>query len=148
MDRLQTAFDRFDLVYVPIALLLALVNYLVRFARWHLYLKVLRIPLTVFDSLIVFLAGLILSVTPGKAGEFLKAYCIKSKMGTPVSKSAPAVLAERLTDYIALILLAFIGIFSFQDGVIPLGIGLVVMATIVLILGSPRAIEFARYGLQ
>ena len=70
---LSEAFGRFGLETVPIALGLALLNYFLRFLRWHAYLRMLKVPLKPKDSLIIFLTGLVLSVTPGKVGEFLKA---------------------------------------------------------------------------
>ena len=142
LDRLRMSFERFDLVYAWAALGLALVNYLLRFFRWHLYLKVLDIPLKWGDSLLVFLGGLVLSVTPGKAGELLKAYFVRYRLGTPVSQTAPAILAERLTDFISLIFLAFLGIFSFQKGLLPLVVGLCGIALLILVLGRPRAMAF------
>ncbi|KXK03206.1 MAG: hypothetical protein UZ04_CHB001001606 [Chlorobi bacterium OLB4] len=57
-----------------------------------------------------------MSVTPGKLGEILKSYLIKEETGTPVSKSAPIILAERLTDFISMILLCLVGAFVFDYG--------------------------------
>ena len=139
LDRLMAAFGRFDKRYIPAALLLALGNYLLRFVRWEGYLRVLRVPLARKDSLVIFLAGLVMSVTPGKAGELLKAYLVRRRLGTPVSQSAPAVLAERLTDFISLILLAFLGIFSFQKGLLTLVTAGAATAGFVLLLGWPGA---------
>ncbi len=140
LERLSTAFERFDKRYIPVALALAVVNYLVRFVRWHLYLKILRVPLACWDSFIIFLAGLVMSVTPGKAGELLKAYFIKYRLGTPVSRTAPVVLAERVTDFISLILLAFLGILSFRFGAFPLIVGGAGIGLFILVLGRPTAV--------
>ena len=140
--RLTAAFERFEPWYVPAALALALGNYLLRFVRWHIYLVLLEIPLNRRDSFIIFLAGLVMSVTPGKAGELLKAYLVRSRVGTPVSRSAPVVLAERLTDFISLIFLAFLGIFSFRQSALPLVFGLIGISLFVLLLGCPGAIGF------
>ncbi len=65
----------------------------------------------------------VLSVTPGKAGELLKAYFIQYRLGTPISWSAPAVMAERLTDFISLICLAFLGMLIFESGAFYLVLG-------------------------
>lgn len=142
LDRLGEAFGRFELFFVPLALFLALLNYGVRFVRWHFYLRLLKIPLGTGDSLIVFLAGLVLSVTPGKAGELLKAYFIRHRVGTPVSQSAPAIMAERLTDFISLIFLSLLGIFSFKQGLIPFFILLGFTAVLVLVLGWAGGMNF------
>ena len=117
---LLDAFGSFAWKMVPIALGFALLNYFLRFLRWHGYLRILEIPLEWNDSLIIFMTGLVLSVTPGKVGEFLKTYLVRRCVGTPVSRSAPAVFMERVTDFISLILLAFLGILSFRFGAFPL----------------------------
>ena len=103
----------------------------------------LQIPLDGRSSLIIFLAGLILSVTPGKAGELLKAYFIRERLQIPISHSAPAVLCERLTDLIALILLAVIGISTFSEGFVPLLIGAGVLTLLLLFLAWPGAAQLA-----
>jgi glycosyltransferase 2 family protein len=52
-------------------------------------------------------------VTPGKLGEVVKSYTLKNVNGTPILKSAPVILAERLTDFIGLILLIVAGAYGF-----------------------------------
>jgi hypothetical protein len=44
---------------------LAFANYLVRFVRWHYYLRVLGLSVPAGESLLVFLGGFALTVTPG-----------------------------------------------------------------------------------
>ena len=90
---------------------LALANYGLRFLRWHLYLRALGIeaPLRTV-SLPVFLAGLALSITPGKAGELLKSLWLRRLAGVPAAASAPAVVMERLTDVVSVALLGLTGL--------------------------------------
>jgi uncharacterized protein (TIRG00374 family) len=59
---------------------------------------------------LIFTAGLVMSVTPGKMGEVLKSFLLRQRNGTPISRSAPIVLAERLTDGIAMLLLMGLGL--------------------------------------
>lgn len=92
------------------ALALAFANYVFRFFKWHFYLHAVGQRLPVRFSAEVFFAGLSMSVTPGKVGELLKSYLLKQSAGVPVSVSAPVVLAERLTDLIALLVLALFGV--------------------------------------
>ena len=135
---LSLALLEFDWIYLPVALLLALVNYGLRFVRWGYYLRQLDIALPWRESLVVFLAGLILSVTPGKAGELLKAYFVKERTGTPISQSVPAVICERLTDLIALVFMALVGVYTFDVGLVPLAVVGGVMVVGVIILGIPK----------
>jgi uncharacterized membrane protein YbhN (UPF0104 family) len=111
-------------------LALAMGNYAIRFLRWQMYLRVLDAPLPARASALVFGAGLAMSVTPGKVGELLKAALLKERHGLSVALTAPAVVAERLTDFIALYVLLLAGIFSFRDRRldVALGVGLVLLA--------------------
>ena len=95
--------------YLFAALGLASANYLLRFLRWAFYLRVLKIDAPAGVSALVFLSGLAMSVTPGKAGELVKCYLLNSRTGVPVSRSAPVVVMERLTDVISVIILGLTG---------------------------------------
>jgi len=102
---------RFDWRLVPLILLLTTSNYLLRFAKWHLYLRWLQVggirPLTSFG---IFMAGLSMAITPGKVGEFLKSYLLRRATRTPVSVTAPIIVAERITDGLAMLALAALGL--------------------------------------
>ena len=120
------------------ALGLALVNYLLRYLRWALYLRALdiRVPLTVSAS--VFTAGLALSITPGKAGELLKSVWLHRRAGVPVSASAPAVVMERPTDVVSVGLLALTGILLLPKVVALIVAAILVAVGIVTILAASR----------
>ena len=100
----------FPLTHFLAALALASLNYLLRFLRWAYYLKVLALPVPLGSSSLVFLSGLAMSVTPGKAGEVLKCYLLRDRWGFEVARTLPVVLMERLTDLAAVVALALIGI--------------------------------------
>nr|BAL56281.1 hypothetical conserved protein [uncultured delta proteobacterium] len=101
------------------ALLLASGNYLFRFAKWEYYLRRLGIgsnapgepfrPLPFGESLVIYLSGFVMSITPGKAGEVFKSVLLASARGVPMARSAPIVVADRLTDLLSLIVLVAIG---------------------------------------
>ena len=104
------ALGAFAWEWLPILLALSLVNYVVRFVRWEYYLRLLDIRVPLGTSAAVFLAGLAMTITPGKVGEFLKSYLLKESQGVPMARSAPVVFAERLSDLLALVLLAALGV--------------------------------------
>lgn len=62
------------------------------------------------------MSGLIMSVTPGKMGELLKAYLVKQISGEPISKTAPIIFAERITDFLSLIFIGLIGGYVYNFG--------------------------------
>ncbi|MCA9651014.1 MAG: flippase-like domain-containing protein [Myxococcales bacterium] len=124
------------------ALMLSAGNYLLRFAKWELSLGWLRVReqapgLTRGRSLLVYLAGLSMSVTPGKVGEVLRSMLLKASDGVPFTRTAPVVVADRLTDLIALVLLAAVGV-SERPQYLPVLIATVVLVAVgVVVLGSP-----------
>ena len=112
--RVAQALARFRWGAAAIACALALGNYAVRFGRWQYYLRVLGVAVPAGDSLLVFLAGFALTVTPGKLGEAVKAFLLRESHRIPIARTAPIVIAERLTDLLALLLLATVGVFTFD----------------------------------
>ena len=127
------------------ALGLAVVNYLLRYLRWAIYLRALDIRVSPSVSASVFTAGLALSITPGKAGELLKSVWLNRRAGVPVSASAPAVVMERLTDVVSVGLLGLTGIVltAYRRG--PGGGigGILAVAAAVGLLAASRYGEFA-----
>jgi uncharacterized protein (TIRG00374 family) len=95
------------------ALGLALANYAIRFARWQFYLRRQSAAVPRGASALVFGAGLSLAITPGKVGELVKSYLLRALYGIPAARTAPIVVAERVTDLIALLLLAVAGVAAY-----------------------------------
>jgi len=96
-----------------VALLLALANYVLRFIRWQLYLRDREIDVPTRTSALVFIAGFSMAVTPGKLGELVKSYLLRQLAGVPVARSAAIVIAERVSDLLALLLLAAVGVAAY-----------------------------------
>lgn len=111
------ALSRFRWQYLPLILALSLSNYFLRFVKWHLYLgKVGVNGLSKRDSFYIFGSGLAMAITPGKVGEWLKCYLLNQSHGTPIGRSTPVIIAERVTDTLAMILLALGGLIAFGAG--------------------------------
>ncbi|MDP4174075.1 MAG: lysylphosphatidylglycerol synthase transmembrane domain-containing protein [Bacteroidota bacterium] len=132
------AFMKFNWYWLPVILLLTFLNYLTRFFKWDYYLRVLKIKLTKMDSFAIFMSGLIMSVTPGKMGELLKAYLVKQVAHEPISRTAPIIIVERITDFISLVLLSLAGALVFNYGrIVVLGTG-VFFILLTLIISNKR----------
>jgi uncharacterized protein (TIRG00374 family) len=135
LDHLGDQLEGFAWPTFGVALALALTNYLLRFVRWQLYLRRQDVRVPVVSSFYVFMAGLSLSITPAKLGELLKSYLLREMHDVPGPRTAPIVVAERVSDLIALLVLAVIGVAAY--GVDPtfviaagalIGIGLLLLA--------------------
>jgi len=131
------------------ALGLASLNYVVRFGRWHYYLKVLGLEVPAGHSLLVFLGGFSLTVTPGKLGEVVKALLLRESHGIPAARTAPIVIAERFTDLVGLLLLACVGIFTFKIDArfLLIGAGLIGFGLVVVSV-APVAAFFLRLAAR
>jgi len=136
-----------------VALLASATNYLLRFAKWELALGWLDVrrdapDLTRGRSLMIYLAGLSMSVTPGKVGEVLRSVLLKSSDGVAFSRTAPIVVADRLTDLVALVLLSLAGVAQFPEYLPIVGVTMALVVGGVVVLGSPtllgRCLELGR----
>lgn len=99
-------------VAVPV-MALTLLNYSLRFAKWHYLLRRLGVPMPFREDAWNFTAGLAMVISPGKAGELLKPYVVRALTGTPMATTIPVLVTERLTDGIAVLLLAGLGVTAF-----------------------------------
>ncbi len=143
-DRVATAISSIEWWVIPTMMTLSLLNYLFRYVKWQYYLNRIEVNLTHSDSFGVFLAGFTLTVSPGKIGEAIKGYFINEIDGTPIAKTVPVVVAERITDLLAMILLAMIGFtigFTGDQLTTVLILGGIVLAAAIF-LGQPRFYNF------
>jgi uncharacterized membrane protein YbhN (UPF0104 family) len=139
--RLAGRLWEFDLALLGPVLALSLLNYALRFWRWRLYLEALAVELPAGRSLGIFLVGFLLSVTPGKAGELGKAWLVRELGGGPARRAVPAVLAERLTDVLGVVLLLSAGALAFPGGGWIAGAGVALVVGSTALLGGRRAAE-------
>jgi uncharacterized protein (TIRG00374 family) len=115
-------------------ILLSLTNYGLRYLKWTLYLESLGIRVAASRNVVIFLGGLSMTVTPGKVGELLKSYLLWSAEQVPMTRSAPAVVAERATDLIALLALMALGFIYFRRGGVVLALfGMCLLAAMALL---------------
>jgi glycosyltransferase 2 family protein len=106
---------RFKWQYFAIAIGFTLLNYGLRFAKWHFYLQQLNVQLRVGQSLRLFVAGFPLAVTPGKVGEVLKGIWLNRITGLPIGRGISVVLAERISDGLAVMLLSLVGVVAYPQ---------------------------------
>ena len=91
------------------ALALSACNYGLRWLRWNVYLAETDVSLPRGTSALVFFSGLGLSITPGKLGELIKCFLVRRLAGVAIARTAPIVVAERVTDLASVLLLALVG---------------------------------------
>lgn len=128
---------QFNWAILPVMMGFTLVNYLLRFIKWHFYLGQIGIKdFPRLQSLRLFIAGFPLAMTPGKAGEVLKGVWLKEKTGVPVSRGVSVVVAERISDGLAVLFLSVFGVIAYPQyslafiAVLILLIGLIIVSQI------------------
>lgn len=129
----------------PLALAFTALNYLLRFWRWQRYLARVQIDVPLAGSFAVFVAGLAMTITPAKLGELLKCALLHRSYGVPVRRSAPVVLAERVTDASGIVVLALVGGAGTRSWPL-LVVAFVGVALVVAVVRSPLLERFAFFG--
>ena len=115
-EDLRATLANFDYFLIPAILGLVSLSYAVRFVRWVYYLRLLKVRVPLMENAVIFTAGLSMTISPGKFGEVLKSVFVKDLTGAPVARTAPAVIAERVTDGTGMILWGLIGALAFSFG--------------------------------
>lgn len=137
VDDLGKALGGFRWAWLPGALALTTLGYVIRFWRWHHYLARLEIVVPPWRSFWIFLAGQTMVLSPGKLGEVLKSVLLKRAFGVPVRRSAPIVLVERITDGLGVVLVILLaGAFAVSSWPV-VAITLVGSAGLVLAVRAP-----------
>lgn len=116
LSKVSTSILTFRWEYFLIAIGFTLLNYLLRFIKWHYYLSQIGVrDISWAQSLRMFVAGFPLAVTPGKVGEALKGVWLNRKCGVPVGRGVSVVLAERISDGLAVLILSTLGVVAYPQ---------------------------------
>jgi uncharacterized protein (TIRG00374 family) len=144
---IQHALGGFGWHFFGLAVLLTAANHIARFIRWEFYLSRLdvRVPSKI-DSFLVFMSGFTLTTTPGKVGEVFKSMLLRALYMTHVKKTAPIVVAERVTDLLAVSALIVVGSLGMTRGLIWAGVGTAVVVLMLVFVAS-RGLVFGTLSL-
>ncbi|HJK99275.1 MAG TPA: lysylphosphatidylglycerol synthase transmembrane domain-containing protein [Polyangiaceae bacterium LLY-WYZ-14_1] len=146
VDALGDTLGRYAWEWFGVAVALATGNYALRWVRWELYLRRLAVRLPPGESAGIFLAGFVASITPGKLGEVYKSFLLHQRHGVSVAWTAPIVLAERVTDLLALVALTAFGALALRGGwIVALSGG--VLVGLLLVASSVRSVGDGLLGL-
>ena len=104
------ALRNFSWYLIPLIAFFGFCNDLVKFFRWHVYLQKMGIRIRAKKSLDIFLAGLSMSATPGKAGLLIKTQMLKGVTGHSMISTSPIIAAELYMDLLGLSLISLLGI--------------------------------------
>ena len=144
---------RITWVQIGILLLLSLVNYLFRAARWHMFARCLGLPTTLIQDTRHFIGGFAMSVTPARVGELIRMRWLRRETGWAFERTAPLVLMDRASDLAAMAIILAIGL-SFGTGgiafalpVATLALGAAYVVTRPQLLAAITTFTYRRTGL-
>jgi glycosyltransferase 2 family protein len=135
---LVAALKLISLQTLVIVLSLSLLNFGLRFLRWHWYLRMLGSSIRPLDNLRIYVGGFALTTTPGSAGELARTVWLRP-YGVPSIWSIAALFAERILDAIAVALLACLGLLIYPRGQWLLTLSLLIATLLLILLFSPVA---------
>jgi uncharacterized protein (TIRG00374 family) len=99
------AMGSIGLLAILAVLMTSLCNYFLRFARWQHFVKVLGHTVPWRRNLQIYLSGLALTATPGKAGELVRGVFLRP-YGVSYARSFVLFFWDRLADLAGVLLLA------------------------------------------
>ncbi len=94
---------------------LSLINYVMRAARWLMLSHALGLHVPKLANILYYFSGYSLTATPGKAGEAIRLWLLKSGHGIAYSRSMPLMFADRALDLWAIMLLTLVSFSGFQS---------------------------------
>jgi uncharacterized membrane protein YbhN (UPF0104 family) len=118
---------------------LSLLNYVLRFGRWQFFLGRLGARVPWSRSLVLYFAGFAVTTTPGKAGEAIRSVFLTRHRVSYVSGNA-AFISERLSDLMAIVLLACIGLIDHPEARPVVLVGISACAIVLLLLAGGDAL--------
>lgn len=114
VDNIRTMLGQIGVAGWGLLIGLSTLNIAIRFVRWQYYLRNLGHPIPNGRSLEYFLAGFAFTSTPAKAGEAVRSLYLKQD-NVSYTDSLAALFVERLTDLVAVILLALAAAYTFAE---------------------------------
>jgi len=94
---------------IPILLLVA-ASWIPLILKWDYLLKKNSIHIPLKTTILIWLSGSALSITPGQVGELIKSQLLKNIFNIPRSKTAPIIFVDKFYDLTGAIIASIIGI--------------------------------------
>jgi glycosyltransferase 2 family protein len=92
-----------DIGFVSLIILSFLISILIKSVRQSYLLNSISIRLGFVQNVVLYIAGLSMTITPGGMGQMIKSHYLLKHQDQPISKTLPIVIAERYNDILALV---------------------------------------------
>src|SRR3989338_2208404 len=105
INKVIEGFSKIDIFWLFVTFFIFGVGHIIKAIRWKILIDSYGIKYPLMESLKGWMAGYSLSlITPGKVGDFARAYYLKDSLGT--GKSLTTVIADRVIDVFVLFVMA------------------------------------------
>jgi len=139
-EHLAASLRQISLKRMLLVLGLSSVNYWIRLARFNwLTDRVAVAPIKKDINSVIFFSGLSMNLTPARVGEVVKAFYQQKLFGESAARMAPIVLAERLADSLAMLVMIGVGVLSFRMGE-EMFLGLLAMVGLIVFILHRRSL--------
>jgi len=141
------ALSRVGLTGIAFALFLSLVNYGLRFLRWQMFLAQLGHRIYWEESLRIYIGGFGFTILPAKVGETIRSVFLKQH-GVSYPESLAAYFSEQFSNFISMLLLATIGLWTYPQAKPGIVILAVLIVSGLVILQQTRWLQALERSLQ
>lgn len=141
----------------PVLLILVIVGIFpmlaIKTLRWQGMLRVQSIRLAIWPALLAYFGSSFIGLlTPGRLGEFIKAAHVSRDCGVSLAQAFSSVLADRLFDLYALMLVGCVGLLSLavelNAVILVAGLALILTLPVFFYLNNATFTWFQRMGLK
>ena len=139
--RLGSNHNRLPLHALAAMVGLVLLGIALRAIRWDYYLRKLRWPVPMRQSLLCFLAGFAFTASPGKMGELVKFILLRARYEVSLAHGLGVLLVERLGDLLAVVVLGLGGLGLWRNGHIYLFAVIICVVSITVLVSNRRLHE-------
>jgi len=150
ITKISTDLEKIKLEYYPLIFLLVIINIILLGIRFHFLLKKLDLKLKLSDSLLVFISGLSMVLTPGAGGTIIKSFILKKKIGKSYSSTTPLIIYEKWLELTSILIVIGILLFwiNFTESIIIFIIGIVFNIIFLMALKNEKGLDHINNLIQ
>ncbi len=100
-----SAIYSMNLYDLGIALLIIFIGYVMRYPKWHLYMKRLGVKISAKTNFSIYMSMYSMDITPGRWGRAVVSYTINKLAGIKFAVTFPAVVADIFTDFLGFVVI-------------------------------------------
>lgn len=140
-SKVKSVLLRASIPYILMGLILAIPIILVRSYRWNRIKRLLDLSVRYTSSCYYQVVGQMAFLTPGKVGEFIKAFYLKGK-GYSLGRSVVSIIGDRLLDLTVVILTSVVASFYFFPTLLLEPDLIIGLSAVLLLLSAGLVIQY------